>query len=77
MLQALDTVETVNRLIDLFPSHERAWVRAMLADMLKGITGQRLMQTKDDKSQVTACEIMSATGRIKDFIMDAYQTGQI
>ena len=51
MLHALDPVETVNRLIDLFPSHERAWVRAMLADMLKGITGQRLMQTKDDKSQ--------------------------
>ena len=64
-------------MIDLFPLHERFQVKAMLAGTLKGIIGQRLMRTKDGKGRVAACEIMVATGRIRDFIMDPDQTGHI
>lgn len=64
-------------MINLFPPHERMQVRAMLAGTLKGIIGQRLLRTKDGKGRVAACEFMVATGRIKDFIMDPDQTGQI
>jgi twitching motility protein PilT len=52
-------------------------VRAMLAGTLKGIVGQRLMRTKDGEGRVAACEIMVSTGRIRDFILDPEQTGQI
>jgi twitching motility protein PilT len=76
-LHTLDATETINRMIDLFPPHEETQVRAMLAGTLKGIIGQRLMRTKDGKGRAAACEIMVSTGRIKDFIMDADQTGQI
>src|SRR5829696_8164430 len=62
--------------IDLFPPHERSQVRTMLAGTLKGIIGQRLIRTKDG-GRVAACEIMVTTGRIRDFIMDPAQTGQI
>ena len=76
-LHTLDATETVNRMIDLFPPHERMQVRAMLAGTLKGIIGQRLIRTKDGKGRAAACEIMVTTGRIRDFIMDPDQTGQI
>ena len=76
-LHTLDATETINRMIDLFPPHERMQVRAMLAGTLKGIIGQRLIRTKDGKGRAAACEIMITTGRIRDFIMDPDQTGQI
>lgn len=76
-LHTLDATETVNRMIDLFPPHERMQVRAMLAGTIKGIVGQRLIRTKGGEGRVAACEIMVTTGRIKDFIMDPDQTSQI
>ena len=75
-LHTLDATETINRMIDLFPPHERAQARAMLAGTLRGIVGQRLIRTKDGQGRVAVCD-MVATGRIRDFIMDPAQTGQI
>ena len=75
-LHTVDATETVNRLVDLFPPHERGQVRTMLAGTLKGIVGQRLVRTKDD-NRTPVCEVMITTGRIRDFIMDPTQTGQI
>ena len=75
-LHTVDATETVNRMIDLFPPHERAPVRTMLAGTLKGVVGQRLIRTKDG-GRAPACEVMVTTGRIQDFIMDPAQTGQI
>ena len=75
-LHTVDATETVNRMIDLFPPHERGQVRTMLAGTLKGIIGQRLVRTTDG-GRAAVCEIMVTTGRIQDFIMDPAQTGQI
>ena len=75
-LHTLDATETVNRMIDLFPPHERVQVRTMLAGTLKGIVGQRLLRTTDG-GRTAACEVMVTTGRIRDFIMDPAQTGQL
>jgi Tfp pilus assembly pilus retraction ATPase PilT len=36
-LHTVDATETINRLIDLFPTHERNQVRTMIAGTLKGI----------------------------------------
>jgi len=35
------------------------------------------MRTKDGRGRVAVCEVMIATGRIRDFVMDPDQTGQI
>jgi twitching motility protein PilT len=75
-LHTVDATETVNRMIDLFPPHERTQVRTMLAGTLKGIIGQRLIRTTDG-GRAPACEVMVTTGRIQDFIMDPAQTAQI
>ncbi|MDQ4106845.1 MAG: type IV pilus twitching motility protein PilT, partial [Actinomycetota bacterium] len=44
-LHTLDATETINRMIDLFPPHERVQVRATLAGTLRGIVAQRLIRT--------------------------------
>ena len=75
-LHTVNATETINRMIDLFPPHERGQVRTMLAGTLQGIIGQRLVRAKDG-GRVAACEVMVTTGRIQDFIMDPAQTGQI
>ncbi len=75
-LHTVDATETVNRMIDLFPPHEREQVRTMLAGTLRGIIGQRLVRTKEG-GRAAACEVMVTTGRIQDFIMEPTQTGQI
>ena len=75
-LHTVDATETINRLIDLFPPHERNQVRTMIAGTLKGIIGQRLIRTKSGY-RAAVCEVMVSTGRIRDFIMDPAQTGQI
>jgi twitching motility protein PilT len=75
-LHTVDATETVNRMIDLFPPHERAPVRTMLAGTLKGIVGQRLIRTTDGR-RTPACEVMITTGRIQDFIVDPEQTAMI
>lgn len=75
-LHTVDATETVNRMIDLFPPHERGQVRTMLAGTLKGIIGQRLIRTRDG-DRAAACEVLVTTGRIQDFILDPAQTGQI
>ena len=44
---------------------------------MRGIVGQRLLRTKDEAGRAAACEVLVTTGRIKDFIMNPEQTGQI
>lgn len=75
-LHTLDATETVNRMIDLFPPHERGQVRTMLAGTLRGVVGQRLVRAKGG-GRAAACEVMVTTNRIQDFILDPQGTGQI
>ncbi|HJZ62449.1 MAG TPA: PilT/PilU family type 4a pilus ATPase [Miltoncostaeaceae bacterium] len=74
-LHTLDAPETINRAIGFFPLHQQQQVRAMLAGTLKGILSQRLVQTFDGAGRVPAVEVMITTGRARDFILDADQTG--
>jgi twitching motility protein PilT len=51
--------------------------RAMLAGTLKGVISQRLARTADGQGRVAVCEILKATARIKDMIMDPDMTGML
>ncbi|MBI5311164.1 MAG: type IV pilus twitching motility protein PilT [Actinobacteria bacterium] len=76
-LHTLNATETINRIIDFFPLHQNKQVRAMLAGTLKGIISQRLVRTVDGKGRVPIVEVMVATNRIKDMIVDPEQTSKI
>jgi twitching motility protein PilT len=76
-LHTIDAVETVNRIIDFFPPHHHQQVRAMLAGSLRGVISQRLVPTIHGGGRAPACEVLTMTGRVRDLISDAKETGKL
>jgi len=76
-LHTVDAPESINRIIDFFEPHMQPQARAMLAGTLKGVISQRLARTADGQGRVAVCEVLKATARIKDMIMDPDMTGMI
>lgn len=63
-------VQTVNRIIDVFPSHQQQQVRTQLAFVLEGVLSQTLMPRQDGKGRVLALEIMVPNQAIRALIRD-------
>ena len=76
-LHTQDTVRTVNRMIELFPPHERETSRILFAESLVGIVSQRLVPRSDKPGRVAAMEILKGTLRIKDLIRDEERTSEL
>ena len=66
-LHTIDAVQTVNRIIDLFPPHQQAQIRIQLAESLKGVVSQRLLPGIQG-GRVPAVEVMAVTAHIKKLI---------
>ncbi len=72
-----DASKTVGRLIGVFPADEQHQVRLRLADNLKGVVSQRLLQRTDGKGRVVAAEILCATKTVQEYIKDPEKTGAL
>ncbi|HJZ34735.1 MAG TPA: type IV pilus twitching motility protein PilT [Solirubrobacterales bacterium] len=75
-LHTLDAPETINRILDFFPPHLQQQARVMLATTLAGVISQRLVPGLNG-GRVPVAEILVATGRIKDLILNPEETGKI
>jgi len=62
--------ESINRIIDAFPSHQQAQVRAQLAFVLEGVVTQTLLPKVKGKGRVVAVEVMVCTPAIRAVIRD-------
>jgi twitching motility protein PilT len=62
--------KTINRIIDVFPLHEQAEIRARLALTLRGVLSQVLLRRKDRPGRVAAREVMFATSAISNLIRE-------
>lgn len=69
-LHTNSTVETINRIIDVFPSNQQAQVRTQLSFVLQGILCQALLPTKDGRGRCLAVEIMVPNAAIRNLIRD-------
>jgi len=67
---------TVDRIIDVFPSHQQAQIRTQLAAVLEGVLSQTLAPRADGKGRVAAIEVMIATGAVRNLIREG-KTHQI
>jgi twitching motility protein PilT len=63
-------VQTINRVIDVFPPHQQEQIRVMLAGALQGVMCQQLLKTSDGEGRVVATEVMIATPAIKNLIRE-------
>src|SRR3989344_3673950 len=57
-LHTSGTAQTINRIIDVFPAEQQSQVRVQVAELLRVVIWQNLLPTKDQKSRVSAHEIM-------------------
>ncbi|KPK06825.1 MAG: twitching motility protein [Gemmatimonas sp. SG8_28] len=69
-LHTNSAAESINRIIDVFPSHQQSQVRAQLAFVVEGVITQILLPRAASKGRVMACEIMVATPAIRALIRD-------
>ncbi|MEW6599832.1 MAG: PilT/PilU family type 4a pilus ATPase [Nitrospirota bacterium] len=76
-LHTTDTVETVNRIISVFPPYQHGQVRAQLASVLKAIISMRLIPRADGKGRVPAVEVLINTATIRSCIEEADKTKNI
>jgi twitching motility protein PilT len=69
-LHTNSAAESINRIIDVFPSHQQSQVRAQLAFVLEGVVTQTLLQRAKGRGRVMAAEIMICTPAIRALIRD-------
>jgi len=69
-LHTNSAAESINRIVDAFPAHQQAQIRAQLAFVLEGVVTQTLLPKAKGKGRVAACEVMICTPAIRAVIRD-------
>jgi twitching motility protein PilT len=69
-LHTQSAAQTVDRIVDVFPSHQQAQVRAQLAMTLKGVISQTLVRRATGPGRVVAAEVMLGTSAIANLIRE-------
>src|SRR5881392_3756733 len=62
--------QTINRIIDVFPTGQQSQVRAQLSLVPEGVLSQQLIPTADGRGRVMALEIMVTTPAIRNLIRE-------
>jgi twitching motility protein PilT len=73
-LHTLDSLETINRIIAVFPSHQQRQIRLQLGMVLRAVISMRLIRRSDTRGRVPAIEVMIVTEFIRNCIMEAEKT---
>ncbi len=69
-LHTMDTIQTIERILDFFPPDQQNQMRIQLSNTLRAVISQRLVSKADGAGVVPACEIMVVTPTIKSLIAD-------
>ena len=75
-LHTNDAVQSVDRLIDVFPPHQQEQIRIQLGFCLLAVIAQRLLPRKDGNGRIVATEIMRNVFAVANLIRER-QTHQI
>jgi len=76
-LHTLDAVETINRIIAVFPPPEQKQIRLQLAAVVRAVISQRLVRRCDADGRVPAVEVMINTAYIRECILVPEKTRSI
>ncbi|MBN1879810.1 type IV pilus twitching motility protein PilT [bacterium] len=83
-LHTNSAVQTINRIIDVFPSHQQPQIRAQLSFILEGVVCQSLIPKRDGQGRVLAAEVLVPNDAVRNLIREdkihqiysSMQTGQ-
>ncbi len=70
-LHTQDAPQSIDRIIDVFPSHQQQQIRVQLAASLQGVVTQQLIPTADGAGRAVAAEVLVATPAIRNLIREA------
>ncbi len=68
-LHTIDSVQTINRIINAFEPYEREPIRHQIAGVLQGTISQRLVRRVEGSGRLAVAEIMVVSPAIRDYIM--------
>jgi twitching motility protein PilT len=69
-LHTTSAVQTINRIISVFPAEEQAQIRTMLSESLRAVVSQRLLRRADGKGRVSAYELLIVTPAVSNLIRE-------
>ncbi len=75
-LHTTDVINTIDRIIDVFPPHKQKQIRLQVSANLVGVVSQVLLKKADESGMIAATEIMITTAAIRNLIRDS-KTHQI
>jgi len=75
-LHTQDAPQTIDRIIDVFPTNQQEQIRVMLAATLEGVVTQQLIVTSEGNSRVPCSEVLVCTSAIRNLIRQS-KTHQI
>ena len=68
-LPSNSAAKTIDRLVNVFPTHQQEQIRAMLGESLKGVIVQQLLKTTDGK-RCAALEILTVNPAVSNLIRE-------
>jgi len=83
-LHTNSAIQTINRIVDVFPAHQQSQIRAQLSFILEGVICQMLLPRRDGQGRSLAAEVMVPNDAIRNLIREdkihqiysTMQTGQ-
>ncbi|MBC7171577.1 MAG: PilT/PilU family type 4a pilus ATPase, partial [Polyangiaceae bacterium] len=69
-LHTNSAVASINRIIDVFPSHQQAQIRTQLSFVLQGVMTQMLLPRADGPGRAMAMEVMVPNAAIRNLIRE-------
>ena len=70
-LHTASAYETMDRVVNMFPPHEKHYLSQRLSNSLKGVVSQKLLPRKDGNGRVCAMEILICTPTVTKMIEEA------
>jgi twitching motility protein PilT len=69
-LHTSDSITTINRIVDIFPSYQQPQVRTQLSFVLQSVFSQQLLARATGRGRVLAAEMMLCTPAVRALIRD-------
>jgi twitching motility protein PilT len=78
-LHTVDAVQTVDRIIDVFPQHQQQQIRMQLSVNLVGVLSQTLVKRKDGRGRAAAFEVLVASPAVRNLVREnkSYQISSL
>ncbi len=69
-LHTIGSVETINRIIDMFPESAHTQIRSQIVSVLEAIVSQQLLPRADKEGRICAYEVLLRNKEIQNYIVN-------